>query len=906
MIDQSIENINNVICRHLDESDQKGRGFISQDILAQLRNFVECIMLKIYAKGNNIECTYSNICASIRFIESHSQYKDIRKFHDFLQIVASHYTMDEESSERLMLKYYEYLLKLKLFLKEEYSMDVLDNLEKFPLNLDETLQCYYQKIAAKLKQRDKHSIGKTDRYYIVKKKPFFVQDRIYYEVTFTTANDQKNKTNRVIAFTDFDLPDYYATKLTIVEDEIEEMGMVMPILLITHFEVSIRDCEFKNFINIVTGKRKYIGKREKYNLLKYLTNTKSNLVDFVTLPDEIYLKLKEKILENEDVTNFMDALDFSRNIIINKKSGQNILRYILLRMNNVFIKDQFYYSPNKNLSSLYLRNGCIPFDNMPFVFFPIRHTIHLSDIFECVDPKGREHELLARYIYDKTEKDRQIFTSLHELNNFNGITELVDRYNSALWSGHYNDRKLVIENNVIYINGYKQDTINIILELKKLTKLGINNYFNDVTLWLENHNNEIDCNEKKKAMLHMFEKSHVALIYGSAGTGKSTMINHIAKYFEDNSKLFLAQTNPAVDNLKRKVIVEQSYYSTISKFLSCQNMQREYDVLVIDECSTVSNKNMVQILNKAKFKILLLVGDIYQISSIRFGNWFTIIKEFLPETAVFELKTPYRTDNKGLITLWDRVRTNNDKILESLVKNDYSKGLDSSIFNVKNKDEVILCLNYDGLYGINNINRYLQANNSNKSFQWGVQYFKINDPILFNETNRFGAAIYNNMKGKIKNIKIEDSGFNEKIIFDIELEKHLSKNEIEESNIIVVNNEYDSTPHSIIRFSVDKYGSFDDDVVDNSRKIIPFQIAYAVSIHKAQGLEYESVKIIITDEVDELINHNIFYTAITRTRKNLKIYWTPEVENRVISSFELVNCNKDINLLKMYISKCEN
>ena len=40
--------------------------------------------------------------------------------------------------------------------------------------------------------------------------------------------------------------------------------------------------------------------------------------------------------------------------------------------------------------------------------------------------------------------------------------------------------------------------------------------------------------------------------------------------------------------------------------------------------------------------------------------------------------------------------------------------------------------------------------------------------------------------------------------------------------------------------------------------IVPFQIAYAVSIHKAQGLEYDSVKIVIADETEDQITHNIF------------------------------------------------
>ena len=57
-----------------------------------------------------------------------------------------------------------------------------------------------------------------------------------------------------------------------------------------------------------------------------------------------------------------------------------------------------------------------------------------------------------------------------------------------------------------------------------------------------------------------------------------------------------------------------------------------------------------------------------------------------------------------------------------------------------------------------------------------------------------------------------------------------------------------------------------------SKALVPFQIAYAVSIHKAQGLEYNSVKIVITNEVEEKITHNIFYTAITRAKEKLKIF----------------------------------
>ena len=40
------------------------------------------------------------------------------------------------------------------------------------------------------------------------------------------------------------------------------------------------------------------------------------------------------------------------------------------------------------------------------------------------------------------------------------------------------------------------------------------------------------------------------------------------------------------------------------------------------------------------------------------------------------------------------------------------------------------------------------------------------------------------------------------------------------------------------------------------------------------------MKIVITNETEERITHNIFYTAITRAKENLKIYWSPETEKK--------------------------
>ena len=163
----------------------------------------------------------------------------------------------------------------------------------------------------------------------------------------------------------------------------------------------------------------------------------------------------------------------------------------------------------------------------------------------------------------------------------------------------------------------------------------------------------IDDDSKKEALRQMFANSHVALIYGSAGTGKSTLIKHISNFWADKAKIFLANTHPAVDNMRRKVTAGNSEYSTIAKFLSNRNNDTDCDILFIDECSTVSNDDMCHVLEKANFKLLVLVGDIFQIESIYFGNWFSIAQKFVPETSIFELTHPYRTTNSELLTVWD-------------------------------------------------------------------------------------------------------------------------------------------------------------------------------------------------------------------------------------------------------------
>jgi len=899
-IDDCIRNIDNAICRNIASADFSPRGAVAQDVLAQLRNFVEHIMLKFYANGRDIENTYPNICAAIEFVQTRGDLKILYRFHDYLQIVASHYTLDEENSERLMLKYYEYLLAIKNLLHDRYNLNVLANLENFPLHIDKTLQEYYEKISAKICQYDTRDADGGEKYYIQKIKPFFVNQRIYYEVTFRPANDSANKSNRIIAFTRIKITDYYAAHFSLVSDSIEILEKIMPITVIVGWKVAIRDCEYKNFIACVTGKKSAVSYPEKREIGRFLTSTGFSLSDLLNFSDASFQHVKQICTQDLRSTLFFDVLDKSRTIVRTQRPGANLLRYLLHEMNNKIIKSQWQPQANGNLSGLYFCNGCIPFDNMPFIISPLGHNPRLSDLFDCIPTIDRQHELLARYVRNNTEIKRQLFTTVRDIESFENIPALAQLYNDKLWCGHREQSKLVIENGQIFINGYVVNTCAILSKLKELSASGIQNYSNTVEAWINGTNSGVDCEEKRNALIQMYSHSKVALIYGSAGTGKSTLINHTAHFFSDKRKLFLAQTNPAVDNLKRRVTAANCTFSTIAKYLK-RDMGTEYDLIVIDESSTVSNEEMRSIIAKNNYQLLLLVGDTYQINSIRFGNWFSVARAFIPDTSVFELTTPYRSNDPNLNLLWARVRNMDDTILELIARQEYSVTLDATIFDVAEDDGIILCLNYDGLYGINNVNRFLQESNSNQPVTWGIQQYKVGDPILFNESDRFSPVIYNNMKGKIVAIRVSDKNEpNGYIQFDVELSKVVNGMDARGCDFDLLDNSPNG--NSVIRFKVFKMRSTDEDDDGNSRAVVPFQVAYAVSIHKAQGLEYYSVKVVITDEVDELITHNIFYTAITRAQSKLKIYWTPEVEHKVLSTIQPQNIDKDVRLLQRYIS----
>ena len=287
-IDKAIFDTDQVICDNIDSFDITNRGLLSQNILSQLRNFVEYIAMKAYAGKSDINPNdYDLRKKALQDLQSRGNLRFLSKFHSMLQKSVSHYTIDKDGSERLMLKYYEYLLRIKIFLKNEYNFDVLTNIDEYPLNTDTEISDYYLKIAERIEKPSSycHSVVYNDRYYIEKIKPFFVNNQIYYEVTFTATMSKANKFNRVIAFTKQDIMKNYAVKFSIHSDNIFVFEKAMEILVIDEWQVSIRPCEFSNYSSI-------FGPAQKFSATNY---RKKNIVSrILQLPARSFLLTAHK------------------------------------------------------------------------------------------------------------------------------------------------------------------------------------------------------------------------------------------------------------------------------------------------------------------------------------------------------------------------------------------------------------------------------------------------------------------------------------------------------------------------------------------------------------------------------------------------------------------------------------
>ena len=590
--------------------------------------------------------------------------------------------------------------------------------------------------------------------------------------------------------------------------------------------------------------------------------------------------------------------DYSSNSVI---FGKNVVRYLLINLREKSLIDVMPNRFTKMLagSPLYLASGCRPFERNPLLAnLPHSKTAEVS-ITKTLSASGTEKiNILLPYlrIRNAINKSGELYFKASEIASDKSIND----YNEYLVEWEQDQGySIVNDSGLVTISAYETITLKILQRLLDFTQAGIKGQKELNARFIKDHSalfEKVDVS-KQKAIKYAFVNSRILLIYGAAGTGKTTLINYISSLMPKSKKLFLTKTHAAIQHLQRRINNpgSDSDFICIDSFTRRVNLP-DYDIIFVDECSTIDNRTMLNFISKiSSDSLLVLAGDINQIESIDFGNWFYYAKDIITtQGANIELLDTWRTQEENLLSLWEEVRNNDVRITEKLViDGPFSKEIGSDIFTSDVKDEVVLCLNYDGKFGLNNINSYFQnANPNGEAIIWQSWRFKKGDKILFNDNSRF-TYLYNNLKGIITDIEKTD----DQIAFTIDVETIITEQQCKSDQI-----EYIDTIGERTRIKLIVY-AFDEDEIENEedakKTIIPFQLAYAVSIHKAQGLEYDSVKVIIPSVNSEKITKGVFYTAITRTKRKLTIYWSSETMQKIISDFSSEHSGfKSLDIIK--------
>lgn len=429
------------------------------------------------------------------------------------------------------------------------------------------------------------------------------------------------------------------------------------------------------------------------------------------------------------------------------------------------------------------------------------------------------------------------------------------------------DKYLYQDNDRYYLSADYYDEVNIATTINSLNENDSINHEDLDVLIKENaeaFNIEYD-NDQLKAIRNFFINSF-SLIIGGPGTGKTTLIKALVEIYRQvypfNEIIVVAPTGRAAKRINEICNVDSKTIHSLLRwnkedntFIFNEDNLLTYDAVIIDECSMVDNFLFSAFLKAAKnVKKLCLIGDDNQLPSIRQGdllrdlinsNRFTISylstihrQSFGNEIidlskAIIEEEVNFCKYNQDIDFI--NIEEFSHEILIEMVSKLFDEG-------VSFDDIEILSPMYRGQYGIDNLNQSLQTAFNPKSKdklekQVGKLIFREYDKIL-QLKNRPDDDVYNGDIGILEEINNEEHNF-------------------------------------LLKYGdVFLYLNFDE--------LNMISLAYALSIHKAQGSEYPYVFLFISREHYHMLEKKLIYTAVSRAKKHLYIITDENIFNKAI------------------------
>ncbi|MBP5331651.1 MAG: ATP-dependent RecD-like DNA helicase [Lachnospiraceae bacterium] len=420
---------------------------------------------------------------------------------------------------------------------------------------------------------------------------------------------------------------------------------------------------------------------------------------------------------------------------------------------------------------------------------------------------------------------------------------------------------------------------------------------------------DMEFDELQKKAVREAAKSGILVLTGGPGTGKTTTINAIIRYFE-NEGMDILLAAPTGRAAKRIYETTGHQASTIHRLLELRpagdgddginagkySFERndenplEADVVIIDEMSMVDISLMNALLKAICMGTrLIMVGDVNQLPSVGPGS---VLKDIIDSEifSVIRLNTVFRQAAlSDIIVNAHRINNGEYPILDNkskdffyLRKNDTNSVTVSMLSMIEKKlpgyigakafDIQVLTPMRKGELGVERLNGILQE--------------KLNPRAAGKHEKEFRNTVFRE-GDKVMQVKNN---------YQIEWEVRSSKGFfIDKGNgifngdcgIIVSINSF--AEMMTIRFDDDRLVEYPFSMLDE------LELAYAVTIHKSQGSEYPAVILPLLMGPAMLFNRNLLYTAVTRARKCVLIIGSEETvrkmtdntnENRRYSGFE--------------------
>jgi exodeoxyribonuclease V alpha subunit len=405
----------------------------------------------------------------------------------------------------------------------------------------------------------------------------------------------------------------------------------------------------------------------------------------------------------------------------------------------------------------------------------------------------------------------------------------------------------------------------------------------DLTLFLDEYERAhgLKLSEAQRHAVELLTKFRVLTITGLPGTGKTTVLRTLVRLLEQFSISFslMAPTGIAA---KRLASVTGHHASTVHRALRFDGAAWGHDesnpyvtdAVILDEASMMDQELFYRLLSALRPDTrLVLVGDAAQLPSVGPGN---VLRELIDCKVVphVQLTEIFRQAAQGEIVV------NSHKINSGQMPEFEGQRVDSEFKFIRLSDEhrilehivvmatklkardanfQVLSPKYEGVVGVDNLNERLRdalnpappGELGPREFKMGAVYFREGDRLMVTQ-NDYKLNIYNGDVGKLIRVGRDDLtvkiyGIGKAMDMDVVL------------------------PHDLAE-----------------RKL---RLAYAITAHKSQGSEFDTIILPIVSSQGRMLQRNLLYTAVTRAKKRVWLLGEEIAIQRAIQNNKVIQRN---------------